>query len=159
MQQYRIRYLLARLTQHVDMAFNGIKLPGNLSQYTGLEIEHILPDNPTAKLRQDWTAENPEANYDDFKVRLGNLTLFEKPINIVASNDYYEQKKAEYRKSGNYLTRSLVELTNVGQNTSISRINEKLEAFPSWNAASIDKRQEMLIALALEVWKTKPFEP
>ena len=30
MQQYRTRYLLARLTQHVEMAFSGLKVPGSL---------------------------------------------------------------------------------------------------------------------------------
>jgi hypothetical protein len=45
MQQYRTRYLLARLTQHVDMAFSGVKSPGSLEPYTSLEIEHILPDS------------------------------------------------------------------------------------------------------------------
>lgn len=158
MQQYRTRYLLARLTQHVDMAFSGIKSPGSLEPYTSLEIEHILPDTPTAELRGKWATENPNAVYDDYKNRLGNLTLLEKPINIVAGNDFYTAKQAEYRKSSNYLTRSLVELTNVGQNTSISRINEKLEAFPAWGAASIEKRHGMLMALARDVWKTTPIE-
>lgn len=82
----------------------------------------------------------------------------EKPINIVAGNDFYTAKQAEYRKSSNYLTRSLVELTNVGQNTSISRINEKLESFPAWDAASVEKRHGMLMALARDVWKTTPIE-
>lgn len=154
MQQYRTRYLLARLTQHVEMAFSGLKVPGSLEPFTKLEIEHILPDNPTAELRATWTAENPNATYDDYKNRLGNLTLLEKPINIVASNDFYAAKQVEYSKSGNYLTRSLVALTDVGQNTSISRINAKLAAFPTWNAASIEKRHGLLIALAQEVWKT-----
>lgn len=158
MQQYRTRYLLARLTQHVDMAFSGIKSPGSLEPYTSLEIEHILPDTPTAELRGKWATENPNAVYDDYKNRLGNLTLLEKPINIVAGNDFYTAKQAEYRKSSNYLTRSLVDLTNVGQNTSISRINEKLEAFPAWGAASIEKRHGMLMALARDVWKTTPIE-
>ena len=158
MQQYRTRYLLARLTQHVDMAFSGVKSPGSLEPYTILEIEHILPDTPTGELRQKWAAENPAAGYDDYKNRLGNLTLLEKPINIVAGNDFYTAKQAEYRKSSNYLTRSLVELTSVGQNTSISRINEKLEAFPAWDAASIEKRHGMLMALARDVWKTTPIE-
>lgn len=156
MQQYRTRYLLARLTQHVEMAFSGLKTPGSLEPFTKLEIEHILPDNPKAELRATWAAENPNAVYDDYKNRLGNLTLLEKPINIVAGNDFYKAKQAEYGKSGNYLTRSLVALTEVGQNTSISRINAKLEAFPSWNAASIEKRHALLIALAQEVWKTTP---
>ncbi len=154
MQQYRTRYLLARLTQHVEMAFSGLKTPGSLEPYIKLEIEHILPDNPKAELRATWAAENPNADYDDYKNRLGNLTLLEKPINIVAGNDFYKAKQAEYGKSGNYLTRSLVALTDVGQNTSISRINAKLEAFPGWNAASIERRHAMLIALAQDVWKT-----
>ena len=66
--------------------------------------------------------------------------------------------KTEYRKSSNYLTRSLVELTSVGQNTSISRINEKLESFPAWDAGSIERRHGMLMALARDVWKTTPIE-
>lgn len=158
MQQYRTRYLLARLTQHVEMAFSGLKTPGSLEPYIKLEIEHILPDNPKAELRATWAAENPNADYDDYKNRLGNLTLLEKPINIVAGNDFYKAKQAEYGKSGNYLTRSLVALIEVGQNTSISRINAKLEAFPVWNAASIEKRHALLIALAQEVWKTTPID-
>jgi hypothetical protein len=153
MQQYRTRYLLARLTQHVDMAFSGLKTPGSLEPFSKLEIEHILPDNPAAELRGKWATDNPGAVYDDYKNRLGNLTLLEKPINIVAGNDFYAAKQAEYRKSGNYLTRSLVALTDVGQNTSISRINAKLESFPAWNAATIEKRHAMLIALAQDVWK------
>lgn len=158
MQQYRTRYLLARLTQHVDMAFSGLKLSGSLEPYTTLEIEHILPNTPTPELLASWTIENPGAKYDDYKNKLGNLTLLEKPINIVASNNYYSAKQAEYRKSNNYLTRSLVELTKVGQNSSISRINVKLKAFDKWNAASIDQRHALLMLLAMDVWKIVPID-
>lgn len=157
MQQYRTRYLLARLTQYIEMAFNG-KASGSLEPFTNLEIEHILPNSPTPELLDKWTRENPHMEYEDYKTRLGNLTLLEKPINIVAGNDFYEKKQLEYSKSANYMTRSLVELTTVGQNTSISRINEKLKAFREWNAASIEKRHEMLITLAREVWKTTSFD-
>ena len=136
------------------MAFSGVKVRGSLEPYTSLEIEHILPATPTAELRDVWGYENPKSDYDEFKARLGNLTLLEKPINIVAGNDFYAAKQNEYRKSGNYLTRSLVEITEVGQNTSISRINEKLDAFPSWGATAIDERQELLIGLVEDVWKT-----
>ena len=158
MQQYRTRYLLARLTQHVEMAFSGLETPGSLEPFTNLEIEHILPNKPQADLRSKWATENPGMAYDDYKNRLGNLTLLEKPINIVAGNDFYTAKQAEYRKSGNYLTRSLVELTSVGQNTSISRINEKLKAFPAWNAKAIEERHGLLITLAQDVWKTTPID-
>lgn len=158
MQQYRTRYLLARLTQHVEMSFSGLKTPGSLEPFTNLEIEHILPNKPEADLRSKWATENPGMVYDDYKNRLGNLTLLEKPINIVAGNDFYTAKQSEYSKSGNYLTRSLVALTDVGKNTSISRINAKLEAFRGWNASTIEKRHAMLVALAQDVWKTTPID-
>lgn len=151
MQQYRIRYLLARLSQYVDAAY-GTHTP--LATYVKLEIEHILPNTPTPQLLATWHAGHKDADYHDYKNRLGNLTLLEKPINIVASNDFYELKKLEYKKSNPYLTRSLTELVPVGKNSSITRINEKLKSFPNWNAASIDERHDLLIALARDIWKT-----
>jgi hypothetical protein len=156
MQQYRTRYLLAKLTQFVDMAYRGLRTPGSLSEYSVLEIEHILPVNPNADLRAAFFEANPKLSYDDYKIKLGNLTLLEKPINIVASNNFFDAKKVEYRKCKYYLTSSIAEITTVGQNTSINRINEKLQAFDDWSAASIDKRQELLMNLAREIWQTTP---
>jgi Protein of unknown function (DUF1524) len=156
MQQYRTRYLLAKLTQHVEMAFKGMSTPGSLAEFTTLEIEHILPNNPEPELRESFSAANPGKSYDEYKVRLGNLTLLEKPINIVASNGFFDKKKAEYANSGNYLTRSIAGLSMVGKNSSITRINEKLHAYQSWSAQDIDQRQEMLIALGKDVWRTAP---
>jgi hypothetical protein len=154
MQQYRIRYLLAKLSQHVDAAY-GIHTP--LATYVKLEIEHILPNTPTAELSAKWQAESNGADYHEYKNKLGNLTLLEKPINIVASNDFYELKKAEYRKSNSYLTRSLIDLVPVGKNSSITRINEQLKSFPDWNAKSINDRHDLLIGLAKDIWKTRSF--
>jgi hypothetical protein len=93
MQQYRTRYLLAKLTQFVEMAFKGIKMPGPLSDYTDLEIEHILPSTPESDLRASFAVANPGKDYEDHKHRLGNLALLEKPINIVASNHFFERKE------------------------------------------------------------------
>jgi len=158
MQQYRTRYLLAKLTQHVEMAFKGMSTPGSLAEFTILEIEHILPDNPEPNLRESFSETNAGKNYDEYKVRLGNLTLLEKPINIVASNGFFDNKKAEYAKSGNYLTRSITGLSVVGKNSSITRVNEKLHAYHSWSAEDIEQRQEMLIALGKDVWRTQPIQ-
>jgi hypothetical protein len=156
MQQYRTRYLLAKLTQFVDMAYKGLKTPGSLSEYAVLEIEHILPDHPDSALRSAFAEANPNGRYDDYKNKLGNLTLLEKPINIVAGNDFFAAKKTEYRKCKYYLTSSIAGITTVGQNTSINRINEKLQSFDDWSAASVDRRHELLIGLAREVWKAMP---
>ncbi len=152
-QKYRVKYLLARLTQYVDMPFHGQKERGSIDTYSKLEIEHILPDNPANDLRNTWQAQHTDSDYDEFKNRLGNLTLLEKPINVVAGNDFYVNKKPMYAESGNYLTRSLAGLADVGQNTSISRINEKLLSFEKWDAEDIETRQSLLVKLAHEVWK------
>ncbi|MBM4555129.1 DUF262 domain-containing protein [Rhodococcus hoagii] len=151
--KYRSRYLLARITQYVDMAHSGVKTRGSLGQYTSLEIEHVLPQTPTKDLLAEW-AGDAAADYPSYVNRLGNLTLLEKPHNIVAGNDYYDAKRSLYAQSGNYLTRSLTELSTVGKNTSVTAINSRLEAFDRWDAKTIDVRTEMLIALALDIWST-----
>ena len=158
MQRYRTLYLLAKLSQHVEMAFKGMRSPPPLSDFLALEIEHILPNTPAPELRNSFAETNPGKNYDEEKGRLGNLALLEKPINIVAGNGFFELKKGEYRKSGNYLTRSVAGLADVGVNSSITRINAKLSAFDGWSAAAIERRQNMLIALAADVWRTAPMD-
>ena len=85
MQKYRIECFLEKLTQHVDLAFRNEKGPASLAPYKNLEIEHILPDNPKSDLREAWKVENPDADYDAYKNRLGNLTLLEKPHAISGS--------------------------------------------------------------------------
>ena len=151
MQKYQIRYLLARLTEHVDKYFRGNA--NNLDSYFGFDIEHILPNNPGEDLLNAWQENHPESDYDEYKNCLGNLTLLEKPINIVVRNNVYKEKFPEYKKSGNYLTKSMAGLEAVGSNTSINRINEKLSAFDKWEPDDIDKRQQMLVKLALDIWK------
>ena len=167
MPQYQIRYLLARLAQHVDMKFQGLKTRDSLDSYLKHDIEHILPKNPDKNLRDKWDSELsnlPDSNlpddeavlpYDEAMQRLGNLTLLEPTINIVAGNDSYAEKLPKYKESRLYLTSSLVELSQVGQNSSITRINKQLSSFETWDAAAIEKRQSLLIDMALEVWKTK----
>ena len=92
-----------------------------------LEIAELSCRIRERELRQSFASSSPGANYDDYKNRLGNFTLLEKPINIVASNGFFGAKKEEYRKCKHYLTSSLVALTVVGKNSSINRINEKLK--------------------------------
>ncbi len=76
--------------------------------YMVLEMEHILPNTPEPELRKSFTTSNPDADYDEYKNKLGNFTLLEKPINIVASNNYFDAKKVEYKKCKHYLTSSIV---------------------------------------------------
>lgn len=156
MQKYRSNYLLAKITQHVEAAFKGTPQP--LGAFTNLEIEHILPNNPHVELRRSFEVANPGTNYDEQKNKLGNLTLLEKPHNIVAGNDFYRVKQSLYKQSGNYLTRSLVELAAVGADTSVTRINAKLKSFDVWTVETIDQRREVLRDLIRDIWKTSELE-
>lgn len=157
MQQYRTRYLLAKISQYVDMAYKGLKKPGHLREYTSLEIEHILPNTPNDELRMEFESRNHGFSYDDCKIMLGNLTLLEKPINIVTSNDYFSNKCVEYKKSKCYLTSSIAEINIVGNNSSINRINSKLKSYTDWTATSIEDRQELLSNLVKEIWKIEEY--
>ena len=158
MQKYRTKYLLSKLTQYVDGAFKGLKELPPLVDYQGLEIEHILPNNPQDELRASFETDGEEGGYDECKIKLGNLTLLEKPINIVASNDFFEKKKPLYQTSKNYLTSSISSLAEVGKNSSITRVNKKLESFSEWNTSSIDRRQAILIDLASDIWLLRKFQ-
>src|SRR5690606_25727195 len=73
-QQYRLRYILAKLTQYIDLKAYG-ETAGTkwLSRYTGggFEIEHIFPQQPSEEAAAEFGAfEDP--NIAD---RLGNLVL------------------------------------------------------------------------------------
>ncbi|HOH98830.1 MAG TPA: DUF262 domain-containing protein [Candidatus Cloacimonadota bacterium] len=153
LQYYRTRYFLAKIAQFVDRHFTGINDKRTLKDFTVLEIEHILPDNPADDVRNSFIQNNPGVDYDKYKIKLGNLTLLQKPLNIVAGNDYYQRKCDQYKNCRFYFTSSLVETPTVGNQSSVNRINQFLKAFPDWNATTIDERQQLLINLALEVWK------
>ena len=152
MQKYRTKYMFAAMTEYVDLAFAGSRTSGDLDAYWPLELEHILPNNPTDALRARWEQQNPRTDYEDYKEKLGNFILLEKPINIVVGRDYFEEKAPEYRKSGNYLARSLVRKDDVGINSSINRINMLLRSYESWDRKAIDDHQDMYIELAKRIW-------
>lgn len=155
LQDYRIRYILAKLTQYVDNCYIGSYDDRPLSEYItkGIEIEHILPDKPEQQLRDSFGE-----GYDEYKVKLGNLTLFEKPMNIVAGNNFFQEKKELYEQSKFRLTRSIAELVPVGKDSSINRINKHLKIFEKWDKDSITERQEILSDLSQAVWQIKLIE-
>jgi len=150
LQQYRIRYILAKIAQYLDQERLGSYIPQVLDNYItkGVEIEHILPFNPALNLRDEIGEE-----YDDLKIRLGNLTLLEKTMNIVVSNDFFSKKILEYGKSPYYISKSISALDSIGQNSSVTRLNHKLKSFDKWDKVSISERQELLYNLSKDIWK------
>ena len=112
-QQYRMRYILAKLTQYIEERAWGSPTYAQLDRYTdkSVHVEHILPQTPTAEVRE---AFDKPAEYDDYLSRLGNLTLLEKTINSSVSNGSYTDKVPGYRQSSFLLTKSLAEKPHVG---------------------------------------------
>ncbi len=154
LQQYKVKYLLAKLTQYADLMALGQKDSELLDNYlkSKIEIEHIFPNNPTEELKADFEKENGKNSYELYKIRLGNLTLLEKTINVVVGRNYFNQKKEEFKKSAFRLTKSIAIIEDVGKNSSINKINQELISFSEWNKDSIERRQEMLFKLAKKVW-------
>ena len=150
-QQYRMRYILAKLTQYIEEQAWGSPTYARLDRYIdkSVHVEHILPQKSTTAVRE---AFDKSVEYDDYVVRLGNLTLLEKTINSSVSNGSYTDKVRGYRQSSFLLTKSLTEKPHVGVNTQLNRAVVDLIQFESWNSEAITERQEMLTALARKVW-------
>lgn len=152
LQQYRLRYVLAKLTQYVELAAYG-ETEGTrwLQSYTsgGFEIEHIFPQKPDAKAAEEFgPIEDPLVSQ-----RLGNLVLVEKSINSSLGNRAYSEKRPIYLQSKLLLTRALSERPQVGTNTRIDRAVASIEPFPTWTERDVLQRQRWLADLARTVWR------
>ncbi len=149
--KYRRKYLLAKIAQHINMQ----AYPGGVwdSLQTlmdrSYEVEHVLPLVPRADTIDAF--DRPE-QIEEFKHRLGNLTLVEKPINASIANAAFSAKRVEYAKSNLLLTASIAGNSLVGSNTTINAAQRRLTHFDTWDSNSIEKREFMLLQLAHEVW-------
>jgi hypothetical protein len=150
-QQYRMRYILAKLTQFVERQAWGNPAHANLDQYidSSVEIEHILPQQPTDEVRDAF--DKPD-QYAEYVEGLGNLTLLEKTINASVSNERFGLKAPGYKQSSFLLTKSLAEVPHVGVNTSLNRAVSELVSFDHWDSTTIEERQGILTRLARQTW-------
>lgn len=150
LQWYRLRYILSRLSQYVDLSRQGTFTAQDLNDYYDTDIEHILPQTP-----ESGEARAAIEDYDRVVSMIGNMTLIEKPINRSIQNKSYAEKVKEYHKSKYYLTRSLKEVDAIGNNTAVNRIGKFLKEFDHWDKTTIEERQDMLYKLSLEIWKVE----
>lgn len=153
MQQYRIKFILGKITAYVDALRLGKTTVEDLTGYTqtAVEIEHIMPQTCTDKASYDLD----EEEFAVYIHRLGNLTLIENSINKSIHNDNYANKSVAYKQSKFYITSSLSALVNQGQDTAINRTNLLLSAWPDWNKQAIEERQEMLYRLSEMIWEIR----
>lgn len=151
-QQYRLRYILAKLTQYVDQAAWSNAADGDLSRYLDrhVHVEHILPSTPTAEVQAKF--DKPH-EYNLHAQRLGNLTLLESTINTSIQQDFFASKCQAYLQSKFLVTRSIGGRLQVGDDTRFNRAVENLKSWSAWNSESIEARQKMLTKLACQVWQ------
>jgi len=150
-QQYRLRYILAKLTQYVDLqGFGETEGTKWLGRYTssGFEIEHIYPQTPSEKAALEFGP----ATDPNLCNRIGNLLLVEKAINASLGNRPYSQKRTVYPQSQLLLTRALSERPKVGVNTRIDAAVADIKPFERWDEESVAERQEILRTLARAIW-------
>ncbi|MEB3339550.1 DUF262 domain-containing HNH endonuclease family protein [Okeania sp.] len=150
-QLYKIKYILAKLTQYIDE--NAWGSGGGINDLRNyifkLELEEILPEVPTKEIATEF--DKPK-EIESYSKRLGNLTLLESSIKSAIYNASFTEKKSGYTKSRFLLTRTIAEEISVGENTSIDLAVENLKTFEKWDSQTIETRQKMLTKLAKKVW-------
>jgi len=133
----RARYCLEqfeqeRLGQTAELSVNTADL---------VHVEHIIPQKiVTAKAKkefgdwQEYLGAGSESLHTKYVGRIGNLTLFAGKLNIAASNNPYEAKKVEYRKSALRLTNGIP------------------TDFPEFRFSSVEERSKAFAESALILW-------
>ena len=151
LQLYRFQYVLAKLTQRVDLLAygenEGTRWLGNYVS-GGYDVEHIFPQTPNAKA----AAEFGPVSDPEVVQKLGNLVLVEKSINTSLGNRPYSEKRLVYKESNLLLTRALSERPKVGTNTRIDRAVASIKPYSEWNESYLHERQRSLVTLARAVW-------
>lgn len=100
------------------------------------EIEHILPN----KWQSSYFPSSSEEEVNETIEHLGNKIPFEKKLNIIASNGYFEKKKELYKQSKIYIVKELSESNVI--DWQLEQIRERdirladriIEIFDAWSA-------------------------
>ena len=129
----RTKYLLEKLeTEH----FMRTGLGKRVEDRSVVDIEHIAPRKAfRAKKYSSWQQYldlNP-SQFDEYKDRLGNLTLLENKINRRASDNPFQQKKGRYENSDFDMTRSVTQ-------------------YAEWSVETVEERSEELAEAAVSIW-------
>ncbi|MBK9966154.1 MAG: HNH endonuclease, partial [Holophagales bacterium] len=150
-QGYRLRYLLAKLTQHIDLlAYGESEGTKWLKRYVGegFEIEHVFPQNPSPEAKPGV----PGPSRRERRQPARESCWSKSRSTPRSGNRAFSRKRSVYLQSQLLLTRALAERPKVGINTRIDAAVARIEPFEEWNGAAVTKRQGMMVDLAREVW-------
>ena len=120
----KARYFLYRIERHLKKA-------ESLPSYENVSLEHIAPQNPSAK----WNLEEfeEEGGLEDWTGRIGNMTLLSIRQNKELGNEGFDKKTEVFQKSPFQITRKCLE-------------------YKQWNKNAIRSRQEWLADFAKKAW-------
>lgn len=154
---YRLRFVLGRM-ENTLMSLAGLGNVG-LEKANEMQVEHILPQTPSNGVIPESYATGLD-EYQNQVYRLGNVTLLESQINQAVNNcndlngDWFGQKQSEYVNSSLLTPKLLDDEFAIGNNTATNRLRTEMAfEFKEWNKAAIERRQSILLDLALETWK------
>jgi hypothetical protein len=151
LRKFRLRYLLAKITQYFDIEAYGEKGRTSLSHYldTQNDIEHILAADCDEEAAEEF---GEGADSDEVIQSLGNLMLVERTVNRVIKNRAYSVKANVYPTSQFLVARCQTGLLKVGKADQITKAMKRLDPASEWNTEAIDRRQKWLADIALDVW-------
>ena len=115
------RYLLRHFQKYDD---NSMVLAADQ-----VELEHILPQNPSHGEWVDWNEDNREV----YTNRIGNMCLLHRSDNVRISNSEFTIKQEAYQNSSIILTKL------------ISDFNE-------WTISEVNQRQLQMFLIAANIW-------
>lgn len=129
----RTKYILSKIEeQHFGQGGKQVKE----SRYE-VHIEHILPEHPGKNLTKLWLNRFgiSDDQHDEYKKRIGNLTLLESDPNIRASNRTLSKKQEFYteEKTDFEMTHGLTDKSK-------------------WDVNEIQNRSERLSEIAVAIW-------
>jgi uncharacterized protein with ParB-like and HNH nuclease domain len=102
-----------------------------------VHIEHILPERLGENLRKMWLEpfDISEDEHDEYRKRIGNLTLLEEGPNLRASNRSLEKKQEFYT-----------------EDKTDFRMTHEIQDEEEWGITQIEERSKKLAHMATEVW-------
>jgi hypothetical protein len=130
------KYILDRIEEDHYMRTGGQEK--TVSDRSTVDIEHIAP-------QRVWTADKysgwqkylncSEEEFEEFKKRIGNLTLLQNRLNQSASDNPFEQKCNIYRNNTDFLMTQAVP-----------------EEYDEWRIEQIKTRSKRMADIICEVW-------
>ena len=124
--------------------YNLHKTEGEFTINSGSEVhlEHIIPQTITTKKSKkefgDWEVylgEGVKLIHGEYVNRIGNFTLLGQKLNIIASNNPFEDKLVQYKKSSLKIT------------------NEIVDHYDEYKFDQVVSRSKELAVKALNIWK------